>query len=88
MEPGDLGYYIGMNDGIPKKTTFLVLPLPLVEEAKDKDEKSKATKVIKVLLKQGAGNTATAPTYKLKVTRFCKGTVAEWINFRKAILEL
>jgi hypothetical protein len=32
-----------MNNMIPKKTAFLVPPLPLVEEAKDKDEKPKAT---------------------------------------------
>jgi hypothetical protein len=30
----------------------------------------------------------TAPTYKLEVTRFCEGTVLEWIDFRKAIAEL
>jgi hypothetical protein len=77
-----------MNDTIPKKTTFLVPPLPLVEEPKDKDEKPKATNVIKFMLKQQAGSTATAPTYKLNVTRFCKGTVSEWIDFRKAIAEL
>ena len=65
--------YIGMNDTIQKKTAFLVPPLPLVEEPKDKDEKPKATNIIKFLLKQRAGSTATAPTYKLKVTRFCKG---------------
>jgi hypothetical protein len=40
------------------------------------------------VLKQGAGSTATAPTYKLKVKRFCKGTVAEWIDFHKAILKV
>jgi hypothetical protein len=40
------------------------------------------------LLKERAGSTATAPTYKLKVTSFRKGTVAEWIDFCKAILEL
>ena len=80
--------YIGVNESIPKKTLFLVPPLPLVEEAKDKDKKPKATDVIESVLKERAGSTATAPTYKLKVTRFCEGTVAEWINFRKAILEL
>jgi hypothetical protein len=60
----------------------------LVKEAKDKDEKPKATNVIKFIMKQRAGSTATGPTYKLKVTRFCEGNVAEWIDFRKAILEL
>jgi hypothetical protein len=64
-----------MNETICKKTTFLVLPLPLVEEAKQKDEKPKATDIIKFLLKQRAGSTATAPTYKLKGKRFCEGTV-------------
>ena len=88
MELEDLGY-IGMNESIPKKTLYLIPPLPLVEDAtKDKDEKPKATDVIKFVLKQRAGSTATAPTYKLKVTRFCEGTVSEWIDFRKAISEL
>ncbi len=53
--------YIGMNESIPKKTLFLVPPLPLVEDAKDKDEKPKATDVIEFVLKQRAGSTATAP---------------------------
>jgi hypothetical protein len=76
QESEDLGY-IGMNYTIPKKTTFLFLPLPLVEEAKGKEEKQKATYVIKFVLKQRAGSTATAPTYKLKFSRFCKGIVRE-----------
>jgi hypothetical protein len=59
-----------------------------VEEAKDKDMKPKATDVIKFVLKQQAGSTPTAPAYKLEVTRFCEGTVPEWTDFRKAILEL
>jgi hypothetical protein len=87
LESEDLGY-IGMNVTIPKRTMFLILPIPLVEETKDKEEKLNATDVIKFLLKQQAGSTATAPTYKLKVSRFCKGTVTEWISFRKAIAEL
>jgi hypothetical protein len=66
---------------------FLIPPLPLVEEAKDEDKKPKATNVIEFILKQRAGSTATVPTYKLKITRFCEGTVAEWIDFRKAISE-
>jgi hypothetical protein len=86
-ESEDLGY-IGMNDMIPKKVTFLVPPLPLVEEPKDKNDKPKATDVIKFILKQQAGSNSTAPTYKLKSTRFCEGTVAEWISFRRAIAEL
>jgi hypothetical protein len=83
----DLGYF-DMNDTIPKKATFLIPPLPLIEETKDKDEKPKATDVIEFLLKQRAGSSAKSPTYKLKVTRFCEGTVSEWIEFRKAIAEL
>jgi hypothetical protein len=71
-----------------KKTMFLLPPIPLVEETKEKDEKPNATDVIEFLLKQWAGSTATAPTYKLKVTRFCEGTVLEWISSRKAITEL
>jgi hypothetical protein len=79
-----------MNDTIPKKATFLVPPTPLVEEPKDKDEKPKATDLIEFILKQRAGSTASAPTYKLKqVSRFCEGTVSKWISFfRKAIAEL
>jgi hypothetical protein len=49
LESEDLGYF-GMNNTIPKKTTFLDRPLPLVEEAKDKDKKPKATDVIKFVL--------------------------------------
>jgi hypothetical protein len=67
---------------------FLVPPLPMVEEAKDKDGKLKTTNLIKFMLKQRAGSTATAPAYKLKAIRFCEETVEEWINFQKAILEL
>jgi hypothetical protein len=37
LELEDLGYIeTNMNNMIPKKATFLVPPLPLVEEAKDK----------------------------------------------------
>ena len=77
-----------MNETIQKKATFLFSPLPLVEEPKDKDEKPKATDLIEFILKQRAGSTSSAPTYKLKVSRFCEGTVSEWISFRKAIAEL
>jgi hypothetical protein len=51
LESEDLGY-IGMNDTIPKKSMFLVPPIPLVKETKDKDEKPNATDVIEFLLKQ------------------------------------
>jgi hypothetical protein len=61
--------YIGMNNTIQKKATFLFLPLPLVEEPKDKEEKPKATDLIEFILKQQAGSTSSAPTYKLKVLR-------------------
>jgi hypothetical protein len=84
LESEDLGY-IGMNDTIQKKATFLIQPFPLVEEPKNKDEKPKATDLTEFILKQRAGSTASAPTYKLKVSRFCEGTVSEWISFRKAI---
>ena len=47
--------YIGMNESIPKKTLYLIPPLPLVEDAKDKDEKPKATDVIEFALKQFLG---------------------------------
>lgn len=73
------------NETIPKKATLVVPPLPLVEEP---NEIPKRTDVIEFVLKQRAGSTATAPTYKLTVARFCEGTVAEWIDFRKAIAEL
>jgi hypothetical protein len=87
LESEDLDY-IGMNETIQKKATFLFSPLPWVEEPKDKDEKPKATDLIEFILKQRAGSTSSAPTYKLKVSRFCEGTVSEWISFRKAIAEL
>ena len=61
-ESEDLGY-IGINETIRKKTTFLVLPpFPSVKEDKDKDEKPKATDVIKFLLKQRTDSNATAST--------------------------
>jgi hypothetical protein len=80
--------YIGINETIQKKATFLFSPLPLVEVPKDKDKKPKATDLIEFILEQRAGSTSSAPTYKLKVSRFCEGTVSEWISFRKAIAEL
>jgi hypothetical protein len=58
-ESEDLGY-IGINEMIRKKTTFLVPPFPFVKEDKDKDEKPKATGVIEFLLKQRADSNATA----------------------------
>jgi hypothetical protein len=57
-ESEDLGY-IGINETIRKKTTFLVPPFPFVEEDKDKDEKPKATNVIEFLLKQRANSAVT-----------------------------
>jgi hypothetical protein len=77
-----------MNDTIQNKATFLFSPLPLLEEPKDKDEKPEATNLIEFILKQGAGSTSSAPTHKLKFSRFCEGTVSEWISFRKATAEL
>jgi hypothetical protein len=58
-ESEDLGY-IGINETICKKTTFLVPPFPFVKEDKDKDEELKATDVIEFLLKQRADSNATA----------------------------
>jgi hypothetical protein len=58
-ESEDLGY-IGINETIQKKTTFLVPPFPFVKEEKDKDEKPTATNVIEFLLKQRANSNATA----------------------------
>jgi hypothetical protein len=60
-ESKDLGY-IGINETIRKKTTFLVPPFPFGKEDKDKDEKPKATDVIEFLLKQRADSNATAST--------------------------
>jgi hypothetical protein len=60
-ESEDLGY-IGINETIHKKTTFLVPPFPSVEEDKDKDKKPKATNVIEFLLKQRADSNATVST--------------------------
>jgi hypothetical protein len=60
-ESEDLGY-IGINETIRKKTTFLAPPFSVVKEDKDKDEKPKATDVIEFLLKQRADSNATAAT--------------------------
>jgi hypothetical protein len=83
-ESETLGYF-DMDETIPKKKAYLVPPLPLVEEATDSERK---TEIIEFVLKQRAGSNATAPSYKLKVQRFCEGTVGEWIAVRKAIKEL
>jgi hypothetical protein len=61
LESEDLGY-IGINETIRKKTTFLVPPFPVVKEDKDKAEQPKATDVIKFLLKQRADSNAIAST--------------------------
>jgi hypothetical protein len=83
-ESQNLGYF-GMDEMIPKKKIYLVPPLPLVEETQEDGLK---TETIEFLLKQRAGGTSTSPSYKLKVQRFCEGTVGEWIAVRKAIKEL
>ena len=71
---------------VPKKTSYLRPPLPLVEEAPDDEH---ATERISYLLKQQAGQTAAkATTYKMYVHRFCKGTVQQWITLRKNINEI
>ena len=87
-ESEDLGFYettSNMSETIPRKSSYLHPPLSLSE---DVVEKPKTTDLIEFILKQRAGSTATAPSYKIKVARFCEGTVAEWIEFRKAIAEL
>jgi hypothetical protein len=61
-ESKTLGFY-NMDKIISKKTTtYLVPPLPLVEDTK---EDKGTTEVIEFVLKQRAGSTATAPSYKL-----------------------
>jgi hypothetical protein len=60
-ESEDFGY-IGINETIRKKTTFLVPPFPFVKEDKDKDEKPKATDVIEFVLKERVNSNATAST--------------------------
>ncbi len=84
LSTGDLGYH-GM-EAIPKKTSYLVPSLTLVEEVPDD---SHPTEAISYLLKQRANSTSTAsPTYKMYVRRFCEGTVQEWITTRKALEEI
>jgi hypothetical protein len=60
-ESEDMGY-IGIDETICKKTTFLVPPFPFVKEDKDKDEEPKAIGVIEFLLKQRADSNTTAST--------------------------
>jgi hypothetical protein len=63
---GSLGY-IGMDNPIPKKTSYLVPSLTLVEEEQDDDVKT-STESISYILKQKAGATgSTASTYKIYV---------------------
>jgi hypothetical protein len=64
-ESEDLGY-IRMNDTISKKATFLVPPLPLVGEPKDKEKKPKATHLIEFILKQRAGSASSATNLQAK----------------------
>ena len=85
MESEDLGW-LGEMDTIPRKTSFLIPPLPLIED--EEAENAKTTDIIEFTLKQKAGSSSTGSTYKLKVNRFCEETVSEWIDFRKAIKEV
>jgi hypothetical protein len=64
-ESEDLGY-IGINETIRKKTTFLVPPFPFVKEDKDKEGKPKATDVVEFLLKERANSNATARSKVLR----------------------
>jgi hypothetical protein len=73
-------------ESIPRKTSYLVPSLTLVEEVPEDEH---PTERISYLLKQRAGSTgATATTYKVYVHRFCEGTVQQWITLRKAIDEI
>jgi hypothetical protein len=73
-----------MNETIPKKAAHTVAILPLLEE---EQEKARATDMIEFSLQQRAG-AKSGPSYKVKVRRFCEGTVGQWIDIRKSIAEL
>ena len=84
MKSEHLGWY-DMDDSIPKKSSYLVPVLPLVETT----ELDNTVGTIEFNVKQRAGTTGTtAATYKMKVQRFCEGNVEEWIRARRAITEI
>jgi hypothetical protein len=78
-----------MNEMMPKKVLFAGSVSSLVEEAKDKDKKPKATDVItfipEIESRQSLYRT-NLQTWGYKVLR--RDWFAEWIDFQKAILEL
>jgi hypothetical protein len=74
-----------MNETIPKKAVHTEAVLPLIEE---EQEKPKATEMIEFILQQRAGTKPGQPSYKVKVRRFCEGTVGQWIDIRKSIAEM
>ncbi len=83
---GELGY-LGM-EAIPKKASYLIPSLPLVEDVPDDKN---PTESICYQLKQRASSTGTATaatTYKFYVKRFNEGTVHEWITTRHALQEI
>ena len=85
-EKGELGY-LGMET-IPKKASYLVPSLPLVEDVLDDKN---PTESICYQLKQHASSTGTATastTYKFYVKRFNEGTVHQWITTRHALQEI
>ena len=84
MSTGDLGY-LGMET-IPRKPSYLVPSLTLVEEV---PEESKKGEGISYVLKQRANATAAnAATYKMVVQRFDEGTVSQWITVRGKFEEI
>lgn len=77
-----------MDNPIPKKTSYLVPSLTLVEEEQDDDVKT-STESISYILKQKAGATgSTASTYKIYVKRFDENSVQSWIILRQKLVEI
>ena len=73
FKKGTVGY-LGMET-IPKKTSYLVPSLTLMEDVPDNEH---VTERISYLLKQRAGSTgAMATMYKMYVHQFCEGTVQQ-----------
>jgi hypothetical protein len=73
-------------EAIPKKMSYLVPSLTLVEE---EPEDTHPTEGISFMLKQRANSTAaSATTYKMRVQRFDEGTVQQWIVLRGKLEEI
>jgi hypothetical protein len=76
-----------MEKTIPKKNSYLTPCLPL--EASDKEGKKEESDYVMFTLKVRAGQTGTsAPSYKMKVTKFEDGTPTEWIDVMNALEEI